>query len=82
MNCEHNDCFTCPYKDCIIITKADETKKRGRKKLPPEEIKRRRKVRSMEYYYSHQDYWHDRYIAKTKNIVAERYKSKLNKENV
>ena len=40
--CTHNDCFTCPYEDCI--SSKDPGKKRpGRKRLPPEVRKRHRK---------------------------------------
>lgn len=81
MKCEHNNCLTCPYPDCISDVEVEpERKKRGRKKLSPEEKKRRKRVRSMEAYYKNPGYWHDRYVAKTQGTVSERYKSKLNKE--
>lgn len=83
MKCTHNDCFTCPYGDCISKVEVEpERKKRGRKKLSKEERLRRKRLRSIADYYKNQDYWHKRYVEKTQGKVTERYKSKLNKEIV
>ncbi len=78
MKCEHNDCFTCPYKDCISSVEVEpERKKRGRKKLPPEERQRRRRARSLEYYYNHPEKYRQNYERRTEGKVTRRYRSKL-----
>ena len=83
MKCEHNNCETCPYPDCISDVEVEpERKKKGRKKLSREEKLRRKRIRSIQDYYKNQDYWHKRYVEKTKGTVNSRYKSKLNKEIV
>ena len=46
--CTHNDCFTCPYKDCIS-NKDPVRKKRGRPCIPLEEKKRHKKERQRKY---------------------------------
>lgn len=52
--CKHDDCFTCPYADCISDRKA-EPKKRGRKKLDPEELRQRRNARARHYHETHKE---------------------------
>ncbi len=65
-NCGHDDCFTCPYKDCIIKEtdiRLDEIdnyeikipRKCGRKPLDPEERRRRRNEYSKRYYEQHKE---------------------------
>ena len=50
--CTHNDCFTCPYPDCIS-DKDPVKKKRGRKRLPPEVKKRHRREQQKKYLDKH-----------------------------
>lgn len=59
MICEHDDCFTCPYPDCVAKYTSEvhrQKKKRGRKPIDPEEKRQNRRAYSKEYYW------------KTKNI--------------
>lgn len=78
MKCTHNDCFTCPYNDCISdVEVTPEGKKKGRKTLPLEEKKRRRKIYNATYNKKHQQDNHERYIRKTEGIVKRRYKTKI-----
>jgi hypothetical protein len=58
MACEHDDCFTCPYKDCIKNTepKVDKVKKKpGRKKKNPEEVRQHRLEWQRKYNAEHKD---------------------------
>lgn len=66
--CTHDDCFTCPYQDCISEVEVEpERKKKGRKKLPEEERKRRKKLRQHAYYESHIEKWQELYERQKKN---------------
>ena len=49
VKCKHNDCFTCPYPDCICdkVKKGDKKKP---KKLTPDELKRHRSETNRKYY--------------------------------
>lgn len=53
--CMHDDCFTCPYKDCISETDPGEHKKPGRKKLSLEEKKARKAAYMREYERKHKE---------------------------
>ena len=56
MKCEHTDCMTCPYPDCISTNNgpANQPKKKpGRKKLPPLEKKQRKQRYQHDYYEKH-----------------------------
>ena len=54
MACEHSDCFTCPYDDCISdIGPMEQRKKPGRKKLPPEELRKHRLAYNRKYNAEH-----------------------------
>ena len=56
MSCQHNDCFTCPYKDCISEKDNSGEKKRpGRKKMNPEVVRQNRLRYQREYYQQHRD---------------------------
>lgn len=48
-NCHHNDCFTCPYKDCISDS-GPKSQPKPRRKLSPEELKMRKKEINRKYY--------------------------------
>ena len=52
MSCQHDNCFTCPYPDCISGDGPVKKKKGkpGRKKLPPEVLKQNRQRYSHDYY--------------------------------
>ena len=77
MECTHNDCFTCPYEDCISDVEVEpDRKKRGRKKLPPEERLRRKHLRHQKYYETHKEIWRKKYQEKTEGKVKRRYRSK------
>lgn len=49
MKCTHNDCFSCPYQDCIsdVAPKGSSGK---RKKLTPSEAKINRQKTNKKYY--------------------------------
>lgn len=47
--CMHDNCFTCPYEDCISDTDPGERKKSGRKRLSIEEKKARKAAYMREY---------------------------------
>lgn len=48
MACEHDDCYTCPYPDCIS-KKEPEKKKPGRKRIDPA-LKRQHKLEYQRRY--------------------------------
>ena len=48
-NCHHNDCFTCPYKDCIS-DRGPKTQTKKREKLSPDELKIRKRESNKKYY--------------------------------
>lgn len=54
MACLHDDCFSCPYPDCIS---KDEPKKKkpGRKKLPPEVVHQHRIEYQRRYNEEHRE---------------------------
>lgn len=39
--CDHDDCFTCPYKDCISNAGPRNIARKKRKKMSKSEINRR-----------------------------------------
>lgn len=47
--CSHNDCFTCPYPDCIC-DKVKKGDKRIRGKLTPDEKRRHKQETNKKYY--------------------------------
>ena len=56
MACEHGDCFTCPYPDCISKKGLKgEKKKPGRKKLPPEERRKHILAYQRKYNEEHKE---------------------------
>ena len=54
MACEHDDCLTCPYPDCISSKgpkSAKKVKKKpGRKKMDPEVVHQNRLTYQRKYY--------------------------------
>lgn len=77
MKCTHNDCFTCPYEDCISDVEVEECrKKRGRKPLSLEEKKKRRKQYNAAYNKKHKKENHERYMRKSEGVVKKRYRKK------
>ena len=53
MICEHDDCYTCPYPDCIASQESEvnkQKKKRGRKPMDPELKKKKKQAYRKEYY--------------------------------
>ena len=72
MKCSHNDCFTCPYPDCIADGK-DLVE--GRKKLSPQELVERRKATQKRWYEKHKkerkEYYHKRYLKKKAEALEE-----------
>lgn len=79
MKCEHNDCFTCPYEDCISNFEIGKRSRPGRKELSPEEKAKRRKAYNKAYNQRHQAQNHERYIKKTEGIVKRRYNTRITK---
>lgn len=69
MKCQFEDCFACPYDDCILSDTAPTGAKRGRKPLPPEERKAHRRAYQREYYQKHKEELkakaHKRYLRST-----------------
>ena len=61
MTCEHNDCFTCPYPDCIVgdrqiikkLSTEKKTKPKNKRNAYYERNKEKRKQYQREYYHSH-----------------------------
>ena len=49
IKCKHDDCFTCPYPDCISDIAPKGTRKK-RQKLTKEEAKRRKSEYNKKYY--------------------------------
>lgn len=49
MKCRHDDCFTCPYEDCIS-DKAKKGDKKSRRILTPEEKIRHKQATNKKYY--------------------------------
>lgn len=62
MKCEHDNCLTCPYPDCISEKgPADRVKKKpGRKKMDPEEKRQNKKRWMQEYYIANKERFHKR----------------------
>lgn len=74
MICTHNDCFTCPYDDCISNVEVDPVrKKKGRKPISAEEKARRRKIYNQRWYEKNKATCHARYIEKSEGKVKTRY---------
>ena len=62
MICEHDDCYTCPYADCIASQESEvnkQKKKRGRKPMDPEEKRKKRSAYGKEYYKKHKEHLKD-----------------------
>ena len=65
--CGHDDCFTCPFPDCIIDDACEKGGKRekkepvkhtwkcGRKPLDPSEKAERKRIASRKHYYAHKE---------------------------
>lgn len=55
MKCEHDNCLTCPYPDCISEKGPINTprKKPGRKKIDPEVKKQNARRYQRQYYEEH-----------------------------
>ncbi len=52
--CNHDDCFTCPYDDCIS-NHAPRGGRSKRRKLTKEEIRRHKAEANKKYYLKHQE---------------------------
>ena len=53
MICTHEDCFSCPYPDCVVNDEKERKappKKRGRKPMDPEEKRKKRSAYGKKYY--------------------------------
>lgn len=70
-SCEHDDCFTCPYPDCIS-SRDPKKRKAGRKRLDPEEKKRRIREAQKRFYYKHRE--------KINEYQRQHYHKKKNKD--
>ena len=67
--CNHNDCFSCPYDDCISDTSPKGSVSK-RKKLSKDEAKLRRKENNKRYYYKNREKiseLHRKYYQEQKN---------------
>lgn len=84
MKCKHDDCFTCPYPDCIVGSgmaytdpvklEASRQKRCGRKPLSPEEKARRKQEYNRLYNQTHREELRKKYLEKTEGKVKRRYK--------
>ena len=73
--CGHDDCFTCPFPDCIIndtcerVTDTPEKPKKkrtwrtGRKPMDMSEKAQRKREASKRYYYKHKNEINERHLA-------------------
>lgn len=68
--CTHDDCFTCPYDDCIS-DKEPVKRKAGRKRLDPWEKKRRQRVAQKNYHEANREK-----IQKYRREYYQKHKSK------
>ena len=62
MICTHEDCFSCPYPDCVVNDEKERKappKKRGRKPMDPEEKRKKRSAYGKKYYAEHKDHLKD-----------------------
>ena len=62
MICEHDDCYTCPYADCIASQESEvnkQKKKRGRKPMDPELKRKKRSAYGKKYYAEHKEHLKD-----------------------
>lgn len=75
MVCEHNDCFTCPYPECIGKKDPGEKKKPGRKKMNPEEVKKHRLAYQRKYYQEHKEKYKE-YMINYYNEHKEEYRAR------
>lgn len=60
MKCTHNDCFSCPYPDCIlpdvkIPPESKRAKLKRQQKENYEAHKEEYRARALNYYYEHRD---------------------------
>lgn len=65
MTCEHDNCYTCPYPDCISGKGPKEKpvkKKPGRKKLPREELLEHHRQYARQYYNAHKEKYREYYM--------------------
>lgn len=53
--CDHDNCFTCPYPDCIVDGKIKKNRVKMRRKLTAEEAKRHRAENNKRYYEKNRD---------------------------
>lgn len=83
MACLHNDCFTCPYPECISDKDPGEKKKPGRKKMNPEEKRKRKNAYAREYYQNHKEYYKEYMIDYYKEHKQEyRKREKARRERI
>ena len=62
MICTHEDCFSCPYPDCVVNDEKERKappKKRGRKPMDPEEKRKKRSAYGKKYYAEHKEHLKD-----------------------
>lgn len=65
MSCQHNDCLTCPYPDCISETgpgvRPMGKKKPGRKKMDAKVVHQHRLNYQRKYYKEHPEQYREYY---------------------
>lgn len=85
MKCTHDNCYTCPYEDCISDVEVEPERKRpGRKRLTLKQQEQRKaaeKIARHERYLRERDKCHELYMIRSEGKVTRRYK-KQNKEVV
>lgn len=71
--CDHDNCFTCPYPDCIASRKPGNAKVKRHRKLTEEEARRHRAEINRRYYLKNRD--------KISELHRKNYKDRKNKTN-
>ena len=67
MKCNHDDCLTCPYPECLKDNPKGNTT----------EAKRRY---NKKHYESHKERFHEKYMKQSEGKVKRRYKTIFTKE--
>ena len=83
MKCNHTDCCTCPYPECIS-EKGPKKKSKGRKKLDSEVRKQRARDYQKVYYAEHREecaLYAQKYYEKNKDSILEKQRQKQLKLN-
>lgn len=70
MKCNHNDCFTCPYPDCIKGVRVKKEKPKATKTKPKKEVVIKEKKKVGRPRKDRSNYWNE-YYAKNAERIRE-----------